>query len=131
MAWFKKSEDDKPASAVAEAPAPAPAAAPGSGREHARFVGKGERLMILQDDSSPGPEYEIADLSEGGCRISGYDGSHKGNQYFEFKLSVIVDGATRETIGFANVVRVKDGFLAAKFTPQARLKQFLRDYLDR
>lgn len=130
MAWFKKGGDDKPeGAATADAPAPAPT--PGGDREHARFVGKGERLMILQDDSSPGTEHDVADLSEGGFRISGYEGSHKGNQYFEFKLSVIIDGTTRETTGFANVVRVKDGFLAAKFTPQARLKQFLRDYLLR
>ena len=40
-----------------------------------------------------------------------------------------MDGQPAEAEGFANVVRVKDEMLAAKFPPQPRLKAFLRDYI--
>lgn len=124
MSWFKKvtGGDEQPKEAEAAKPAP------GGGREHERFSGKGERLMILNDDGTPGQEYDIGDVSEGGFRIVGYNGSHKGNQYFEFKFTGTLRGEPVEMTGFANVVRVKDDFLAAKFTPQGRVKTFFRDY---
>ena len=131
MAWFKKTtetDEEKPKEPAAQPAGGQPAAQPGGGREHERFVGKGERMMILNDDGSPGKEYEVGDVSEGGFRIVGYAGNHRGNQYFEFKFFGTLRGEPVSVSGFANVVRVKDDFLAAKFTSQGRVITFFRDY---
>ena len=134
MSWFKKitgSDEEKPKEPAAQPSGgdqPAAQPQPGGGREHERFAGHGERMMIMNDDGSPGKEYEIGDISEGGFRVVGYAGSHRGNQYFEFKFSGTLRGEPVSITGFANVVRVKDDFLAAKFTSQGRVITFFRDY---
>lgn len=132
MSWFskitggKEKEEEKPATAAAEAPKPA--AAPD--REFQRFAGAGERVTLLQNGAVYGAVYEVKDLSLGGFSVGGYEGTLRGNQYFEFRFSCTKDGKTAEIDGFANVVRVKDGMLAAKYPPQPRLKAFIRDYLE-
>jgi len=100
----------------------------GPKRQHERVECDGETLSVLDDAGRSGPEYEVLDVSMGGFAVTGYDGNLRGNQYFEFKLMGDIKGEAVEATGFANVVRVKDGKLAAKFTPQPRLKNFLRDY---
>ncbi len=114
MSWFKKitgGGDDKPQ------------------REFDRYTGTGETIEILIDNSGSGKAYDLLDVSLGGFAIKGYDGPLHGNQYFEFKFCGTTDGKPAEISGFANIVRVKEGMLAAKFTPQPRVKTFLRAYI--
>lgn len=113
MAWFKKDkggDDNK--------------------REHVRHESKGEKVAMVNNGKASSRLYDLLDISIGGFCLTGYDGNLKGNQYFEFQLSAPIDGKDTKADGFATVVRVKDGKLAAKFTPQPRLKKFLRDYLE-
>lgn len=113
MAWFGKKKDsggDKPT------------------REHERYEGQGETITVLQDSGADLGTYTLLDVSMGGFAVKGYEGRLKGGQYFEFRFNGDVKGETREVDGFANIVRVKDGMLAAKFTPQPRLKTFFREY---
>jgi hypothetical protein len=95
-----------------------------SAREHERVSANGMSLTII----SSGRKYEINDISAGGVSVRGYEGKLHGNQYFEFKLTGTKDDRTFEESGMAIVVRVKDEILAAKFPPQPRLRQFLREY---
>lgn len=97
-----------------------------SAREHERVSADGLLLTI----SSSGQKYEINDISAGGVSIRGYEGKLHGNQYFEFKLTGIKGDKTLEESGMAIVVRVKDETLAAKFPPQPKLRQFLREYYE-
>lgn len=106
----KKSGDDKPKPE----------------RQSERIEGKGERVAILPQNKT----YEILDFSLGGFCLTGYDGTLKGNQYFEFKFLGNKNGDVVEAEGFANVVRAKDDLLACKFPPQPRLKRFMADYLN-
>ncbi len=114
MAWFgKKKEgggDNKPP------------------REHERYDAQGETMTLLQDSGADGKTYELLDVSMGGFAVRGYDGRLKGGQYFEFRFNGDMKGEDAKVDGFANIVRVKDGMLAAKFTPQPRLKTFFREY---
>lgn len=129
MSWLSKLTGGKPGEEKPAEEKPAEAPAAGTGREHERYQGKGERLRILEE---PGPDpvgYELGDISMGGFRIVGYVGKLHGNQYVEFVLTAERDGKTVTCEGFANVVRVKDDFLAAKFTPQPRVKRFLEEVL--
>lgn len=87
-------------------------------------------MEILIDNSGSGKSYELLDVSLGGFAITGYDGPLHGNQYFEFKFCGHLKDKPAEITGFANIVRVKEGMLAAKFTPQPRVKAFLRDYIN-
>jgi len=116
MSWFSKlgggDKNDKPP------------------REFDRFTGSGETIEILIDNSGSGKPYDLLDVSLGGFAIKGYDGTLHGNQYFEFKFCGQKAGEPAEISGFANIVRVKEGMLAAKFTPQPRVKSFLRDYIQ-
>lgn len=98
-------------------------------REFDRYTGSGETIEVLIDNSGSGKSYDLLDVSLGGFAIKGYDGPLHGNQYFEFKFCGQKNDAPAEITGFANIVRVKDGMLAAKFTPQPRVKSFLRDYI--
>lgn len=115
MAWFgkKKSGDDKPQ------------------REHERYEGQGETITVLQDSGADMGTYNLLDVSMGGFALNGYEGRLKGGQYFEFRFNGDINGEEAKVDGFANIVRVKDGMLAAKFTPQPRLKTFFRDYFAR
>ncbi len=97
-----------------------------SAREHERLAADGMSLVI----TSSGQKYEINDISAGGVSIRGYEGKLHGNQYFEFKLIGNKGDKTFEEAGMAIVVRVKDETLAAKFPPQPRLRQFLREYYN-
>jgi hypothetical protein len=129
MAWFSKltggkEKEEKPQEKAEVAKPDAPQ------REFERFAGAGERVTMLQDGRAFGGSYEVRDLSLGGFAIGGYDGNLRGNQYFEFRFSCVKDGKPAEIDGFANVVRVKDGMLAAKYPPQPRLRAFVRDYLE-
>ncbi|NQV98658.1 MAG: hypothetical protein HQ483_03080 [Rhodospirillales bacterium] len=99
-------------------------------REFDRYTGSGETVEILIDNSGSGKSYELLDVSFGGFAIKGYEGTLHGNQYFEFKFCGKNAKGPAEITGFANIVRVKDGMLAAKFTPQPRVKSFLRDYIN-
>ncbi len=99
-------------------------------REFDRYTGTGETVEILVDNSGSGKPYELLDVSLGGFAIKGYEGTLHGNQYFEFKFCGRKLDAPAEISGFANIVRVKEGMLAAKFTPQPRIKAFLRDYIN-
>jgi hypothetical protein len=97
-----------------------------SAREHERLSADGLLLVI----TSSGQKYEINDISAGGVSIRGYEGKLHGNQYFEFKLLGTKGDKTFEETGMAIVVRVKDETLAAKFPPQPKLRQFLREYYN-
>ena len=112
MAWFKKKDGDgdKPV------------------REHERYESQGETITMLQDSGTDGETYDLLDVSMGGFAIKGYDGRLKGGQYFEFRFNGEVNGEQMTVEGFANIVRVKEGMLATKFTPQPRLKTFFREY---
>jgi hypothetical protein len=95
-----------------------------SAREHERLSADGISLTIM----STGQKYGLNDISPGGVSIRGYEGKLHGNQYFEFKLTAQKGDQTMAQTGMAIVVRVKDENLAAKFPPQPRLRQFLRDF---
>ncbi len=99
-------------------------------RQFDRYTGSGETIEILIDTSGSGKPYELLDVSLGGFAIKGYEGTLHGNQYFEFKFCGTTADGPAEITGFANIVRVKNGMLAAKFTPQPRVKSFLRDYIS-
>jgi len=99
-------------------------------REFDRVTGSGETVEILIDNSGSGKPYELLDVSLGGFAITGYEGKLHGNQYFEFKFCGKKKDEPAEITGFANIVRVKNGMLAAKFTPQPRVKSFLRKYIN-
>lgn len=114
MAWFKKDKGG-------DAPQ----------REHDRVKCDGETLTLIDESGADADTYPLLDVSLGGFAVSGYEGRLHGNQYFEFRFNGELDGDTPQVEGFANVVRVKDGMLAAKFTPQPRIKAFFRDYIDR
>jgi len=101
----------------------------GPKREFDRIEGTGETVRIL-GDGTRGTLYPLLDMSLGGFATSGYEGKLKGNQYLEFHFYGTKDGKDVECDGFANVVRVKDGMLAVKFTPQPRLKRFMREYIE-
>ncbi|OHC76531.1 MAG: hypothetical protein A3G18_13240 [Rhodospirillales bacterium RIFCSPLOWO2_12_FULL_58_28] len=116
MAFFSKTPD----------PDKKPSADSKPVREHDRIEGKGEKVAILPSSKT----FNVLDFSMGGFCIKGYDGKLHGNQYLEFKFFGAKDGKDVKTEGFATVVRAKDDFLAVKFTPQPRLKQFFLDYLD-
>ncbi len=100
-------------------------------REFDRVRCDGETLTMIDESGSDGLSYQLLDVSLGGFAVSGYEGSLHGNQYFEFRFNGELDGTVQQIEGFANVVRVKEGMLAAKFTPQPRIKAFFRDYIDR
>ena len=123
MSWFSKLTGGKDEADKSAAPAPT------NPREHERFAGSGERLLLCVDSTPTGEEFPIKDVSSGGFAVSGYNGPLKGNQYFEFRFMCQIEGAAREFDGITNVVRVKDGMLAAKFTPQPRIRTFMREYL--
>lgn len=116
MAWFKKSGgDDK----KKEKPQ----------RQHDRVACDGETITIIWEDGGDGPSFPALDISLGGFAVSGYDGKLHGNQYFEFRFNGTIDEETASVEGFANVVRVKDGMLAAKFPSQPKLKAFIVNYI--
>lgn len=121
MGWFSKLTGGDGGSGDKEKPQ----------REFDRYTGAGETIEILIDNSGSGKPYDLLDVSLGGFAISGYEGTLHGNQYFEFKFCGSRDDKPAEIAGFANIVRVKNGMLAAKFTPQPRVKTFLRDYINR
>jgi len=100
-------------------------------REFDRYAGQGEVVIVGVDDAGRGDEFPLLDVSHGGFAVKEYQGRLHGNMYFEFKFKGNIDGKSVDITGFANVVRVKDGMLAAKFPPQPKLKAFLRDYLER
>lgn len=95
-------------------------------RQHERFSANGEKVRIL------GEEFPLGDLSIGGMRIEDYaDDTTRVNQYFEFLLLVNQDGEDRELRGHAQVARIGDGFMAAKFTtPQPELQFSVKKYLE-
>jgi hypothetical protein len=115
MAWFKKSGDKKDSAPQ---------------REFDRVKCDGETLTLITESGSDGLSYELLDVSLGGFAITGYEGPLHGNQYFEFRFNGEEKSGSATIEGFANVVRVKDGMLAAKFTPQPKIKAFFRDYID-
>jgi len=118
MSWLKKiTGGDKPQSK--------------SPREFDRFPAQGETVAVGIDDAGRGPEFVLLDVSMGGFAVKGYEGRLHGNMYFEFKFIGDIAGEKAEVSGFANVVRVKDGMLAAKFTPQPKLRDFFRDYFEK
>lgn len=131
MGWLKNltgKKDDAEGAEGAAAGAEG-AAADKPTREFERVKATGEMVRIL-GDGTRGTKYEVLDMSMGGFAAHGYDGNLKGNQYLEFEFYGTRDGKDVECDGFANVVRVKDGMLAVKYTPQPRLKRFMREYLD-
>lgn len=95
-------------------------------RQHQRFNANGEKVRILGD------EFPLGDLSLGGMRIENYaDDTTRVNQYFEFLLLVNQDGKDLELRGHAQVARVGDGFMGAKFTtPQPELQFSIKKYLE-
>lgn len=99
-------------------------------RQHERYEGKGEKVLLIGDRSCPKEGYALRDVSLGGLAINDYGGALRGGQYLEFRLTVNMDGNDKKVEGFGNVVRVTDTFLACKFPPQPRLKKFLREYLN-
>lgn len=116
MAWFGKKKDeggDKPV------------------RADERYESQGETITLLQDTGDEGESYQMLDVSMGGFAVKGYEGRLKGGQYFEFRFNGNLEGEDAKVDGFANIVRVKDGMLAAKFTPQPRIKTFFRDYFSK
>jgi hypothetical protein len=126
MGWLKNLTGKKDGEAAEGGDA---AAKPKPEREFERVKASGETVRIL-GDGTRGTKYDVLDMSLGGFAATGYDGNLKGNQYLEFQFFGVQDGKDVECEGFANVVRVKDGMLAVKFTPQPRLKRFMREYLD-
>ena len=98
---------------------------PEHAREFERVSVDGSTITIL----STGKTYALNDISLGGFSLNTYDGSLRGNQYFQFKLNSVKDGAAHEAEGMATVVRVKNEMLAAKFPPQPRLRDFLREFV--
>ena len=114
MAWFKKKEGGDGAPQ----------------REFDRVKCDGETLTLITESGSDGLSYTLLDVSLGGFAITGYEGPLHGNQYFEFRFNGETGKGVATIEGFANVVRVKDGMLAAKFTPQPKIKAFFRDYID-
>ncbi|MBT6094769.1 MAG: PilZ domain-containing protein [Rhodospirillaceae bacterium] len=116
MAWFKKSGDDKKDGAKQ--------------RQHDRVQCDGEVLTLITESGSDGLSFELLDVSLGGFAITGYEGPLHGNQYFEFRFNGELGSGEVTIEGFANVVRVKNGMLAAKFTPQPKIKAFFRNYID-
>jgi len=100
-------------------------------REFDRISGQGETVAVGIDDAGRGPEFTLLDVSLGGFAVKGYDGRLHGNMYFEFRFIGEINGESAEISGFANVVRVKDGMLAAKFTPQPKLKTFFLNYFEK
>jgi hypothetical protein len=99
-------------------------------REFDRMASQGETVSVGVDDLGRGPEYQLLDVSLGGFAVKGYEGRLHGNMYFEFKFNGKIDEEAAEIMGFANVVRVKDGMLAAKFPPQPKLKAFFINYFE-
>lgn len=95
-------------------------------REHERFGGAGEKVRILDQ------EFPLGDLSLGGMRVENYDDPEtRANQYFEFHLLVGQDGKEQDLRGHAQVARIGDGFLGAKFTtPQPELQYAVKKYLE-
>ena len=114
MAWFGKSKDK---------------GNDGPQREFERVRCEAETLTMITESGSDGLTFQLLDVSLGGFAVTGYDGPLHGNQYFEFRFNGDLPGEDAQIEGFANVVRVKDGMLAAKFTPQPRIKAFFRDYI--
>ncbi len=100
-------------------------------REFDRHPAQGETVAVGIDDAGRGPEFPLLDVSMGGFAVKDYEGRLHGNMYFEFRFIGSINGEVADVSGFANVIRVKNGMLAAKFTPQPRLKIFLRDYLEK
>jgi len=120
MAWFSKKRED--ASKVRE---------DSNRRQDPRFSGQGECAAILDDSGRAILACDVGDLSISGMRLEKYSGPLRGGQYFEFKLTGAVGEPPPECIGYANIIRVKDENLAAKFSqPQPALKNFLLDYFD-
>jgi|GEM_PF-536497 len=131
MGWLKNltgKKDTPPKTNGDGAPTDAKAEE-GPKREFDRITGTGETVRIL-GDGTRGTIYELLDMSLGGFAATGYEGKLKGNQYLEFQFFGTKEGKDVEYDGFANVVRVKDGMLAVKFTPQPRLKRFMREYIE-
>lgn len=95
-------------------------------REHHRHSAAGEKVRILDQ------EFPLGDLSLGGMRVEDYDDdTTRVNQYFEFHLLIPQDGKERELRGHAQVARVGDGFMGAKFTtPQPELQFEVKKYLE-
>ncbi len=114
MAWFGKSKDK---------------GNDGPQREFERIRCEDETMTLLTESGSDGATFGLLDVSLGGFAITGYEGPLHGNQYFEFRFNGDLSGDTQHIEGFATVVRVKEGMLAAKFTPQPRIKAFFRDYI--
>ena len=113
MAWFGKKKKDG-----------------ASQREFDRVKCETETMTMITESGSDGPSFKLLDVSLGGFALTGYEGPLHGNQYFEFRFNGDMHEDDVHIEGFANVVRVKDDFLAAKFTPQPRIKAFFRDYID-
>lgn len=114
MAWFKKKggeEDNR--------------------RQEDRFEATGETVNFLLTDGSPGVEFTLTDISVGGFRVDKYQGPLTGGQYFEMRFVGELDGKKVTFDAFATCVRVTEVFMAAQFTPQPKVKTFLRDYLAR
>jgi hypothetical protein len=118
MAWFKKKNDGAKADGAVN-------------REHDRVRCDSETMTMITESGSDGLDYVLLDVSLGGFAMTGYEGPLHGNQYFEFRFNGELDNSETKVEGFATVVRVKDGMLAAKFTPQPRIKAYFRDYIDR
>ncbi len=116
MAWFKKSGGDDKKKKQPE-------------RAHDRVECHGETISIIWEAGGDGPSYPALDISLGGFAVSGYDGNLHGNQYFEFRFNGSLNNEEASVEGFANVVRVKNGMLAAKFPTQPRLKAFITNYI--
>ncbi len=115
MAWFKKSGGKADGAKQ---------------REHDRVSCDGETLTLITESGSDGLSFKLLDVSLGGFAITGYEGPLHGNQYFEFRFNGELGDGIATIEGFANVVRVKEGMLAAKFTPQPKIKAFFRNYID-
>jgi len=120
MSWFNKltgGGDKQPDSKTA--------------RQFDRHKGQGEKVAIGVDDAGRGPEFTLLDVSLGGFAVTGYEGRLRGGQYFEFNFIGELDGKPAEIMGFANVVRVKESMLCAKFKGPPRLKAFFENYFEK
>lgn len=113
MAWFGKKKKDG-----------------ASAREFDRVKCVTETMTMIDESGTDGKSFKLLDVSIGGFALTGYEGPLHGNQYFEFRFNGDMDDKDVHIEGFANVVRVKDDFLAAKFTPQPKIKNFFQAYID-
>ena len=79
-------------------------------RRHERIAGLGLQVVML------GKRYGLADLSLGGFRVAGYDGTLKVGDPFEFGLRMMVNGCITSFQGRAVTYRRQGSVLIAVFT---------------